>query len=270
MDPLIPLWSALSHPRLHLGFRASAGETETTVLARYIYNLALCEAFYPVLHALEIALRNSLDTVLSAHYPAGPASPRAADGLPAAGCWLDATPCLLGSREQEEVRKVKRRLLGERKSVTPHRLIAGLSLGFWAGLLTRRYEIGPGSSYAPVAGGQTALWPRHLRAVFPGLPRRHATRDHVYHVIRGVADLRNQVFHHRPIWRLPLAELHASATEAIGWMSPELRQVTHAGDRFPDLCRKGVAGYEKDLAAYLALAALHGREPAGDGEIPRS
>jgi len=263
MDPIQSLGSALSHARLDLGFRASASESERTVLARYLYNMAVCEALYPVLQAVEIALRNSLDAVLSAEYPPGSAAPRAGDGLPVAGCWLDATPCLLGSREQEEVRKVKRRLVGERKAITPHRLIAGLSLGFWAGLFTRRYEIGPASSYDLNDGVQTALWPRHLKAVFPWLPRRHATRNHAYRVIRAVAELRNQVFHHRPVWRLPLAALHCHATDAVGWISPPLQQVTRATDRFPDLCRKGVPGYEKDLAAFLAIQAP--APPAADG-----
>lgn len=162
MDPVSSLWSALSHPRLDLGFRASAAESERTVLARYLYNLALCEALYPVLHTLEIALRNSLDAVLSAEYPPGRAAPHVVDGL------------------------------------------------------------------------------------------------------RAVADLRNQVFHHRPIWREPLGALHAGATDAIGWMRPQLQQVTRAADRFPDVCRKGVAGYEKDLAAFLALQAQHGHR-AADG-----
>jgi hypothetical protein len=262
MDPLTSLCTGISHARLHLGFRASASEPDQTVLARYLYNLALCESLYPVLHVLEVALRNSVDAALSAAFPPGPASPRGADGLPVTGSWLDASPCVLGSREQEEIRKVKRRLLGERKAATAHRLIAGVSMGFWAGLFTRHYEIGPASSYVPSAGRPAALWPRHLKSVFPAIPRRVATRAHVHQVIRGAADLRNQVFHHRPIWRLPLPALHAAATEAIGWINPQLRELTVAADRFPDVHRAGVGAYERDLAAHTALMALQIYEPA--------
>lgn len=221
------------------------------MLARSFHNLALCEALYPVLQHLEIALRNSLDNVVGAHYPASTAGTLGPDGLPAAGCWLDATPGLVGQWERAEIQQVKRKVIGAGKLVTSHRLIAGLSLGFWANLFTRAYEIGPGSSYTVGAAKKTALWPRHLRAVLPHLPRRFATRDHAYRSFRTIADLRNQVFHHRPIWRMRLNALHVLATEAIGWISPDLKELTMAFDRFPQVVTSGLAPFEHHVAGFL-------------------
>lgn len=136
--------------------------------------------------------------------------------------------------------------------MTPHRLIAGLSLGFWAGLFTRVYEIGPDSSYMAGTARKTALWPRHLRAVLPHMPRRLATRNNAYTTFKAVADLRNQAFHHRPIWRLPLNALHVSATEAIGWISPDLKELTGALDRFPQVITRGLKPYEDHVTDFVA------------------
>ncbi|HEU0013205.1 MAG TPA: hypothetical protein VFQ45_05950 [Longimicrobium sp.] len=205
---------------------------------------------YPVLQTVEISLRNRVHEVLSTHY--SPGVPTGGPGALHSRSWLDAMPPILGPWEQDEVLKVKKRLGAEKKAVTPDRLIAGLSLGFWAALFTRRYEISPISSYTATAGRPTAFWPRHLRAVFPALPKRFATRSHAYTVLRNLADLRNQVFHHRPIWRLPLNALHVSATEVIGWISPDLRDLTVTMDRVPQVVAKGVAGFETDLAVFLA------------------
>ena len=130
MDPLAEIRSALSDSRLRLAFRANATEADELTFARALYNAALCEALYPTLHHLEIALRNNLDRVIAANYPASAAGAIGMDGLSLAGCWLDAAPGLVGRWEQGEVQRVKRKLLREGKSITPHRLIAGLSLGF--------------------------------------------------------------------------------------------------------------------------------------------
>jgi hypothetical protein len=151
-----------------------------------------------------------------------------------------------------EVQRVKKKLRAEGKALTPHRLIAGLSLGFWANLFTRAYEIAPDSSYVPGSARKTALWPRHLRAVLPHLSRRLATRDHAYRTFRTVAVLRNQAFHHRPIWRLPLNALHVSATEALGWISPDLQRLTTTLDRFPQVMTLGIRPYEDRVAEFLA------------------
>lgn len=244
--------AALSPARLRLAFRATAGEPGSITLARSLHNLALFEALYPVLQHLEIALRNSLDRVVSAHYPASTAGTLGPGGLPAAGCWLDATPGLVGQWERAEIQRVKMKLMGAGKAVTPHRLIAGLSLGFWANLFTRAYEIAPDSSYTVGAAKKTALWPRHLRAVLPHLPRRFATRNHAYRSFKAIADLRNQVFHHRPIWRMQLNALHVLATEAIGWISPDLKELTVGLDRFPKVVTSGLRPFEDQVASFLA------------------
>ena len=227
--------TALSPARLQVGFRASPEDTDTVVLARYFRNLALCESLYPVLHVLEITLRNRIDAVMGATFPASPpqlGAPNPGE-LPSAGSWLDADPGVLAPGDREEIRRTKARVfVQERKGPSANRLVEGLSLGFWTGLFTREYEISPRSSYNPADGRPTALWPRHLKAVFPHLPRRLRTRQHVYSVLSELTRLRNMVFHHRPVWHLKLNALHTNAIKAIAWMSPEVQRTVLHLERF--------------------------------------
>lgn len=255
MDALDGVRAALSSNRLELAFRASAGEVPLELVARSLYNMALAEALYPALHNLEIGLRNRVDAVVGAHYRPGTPGQIGSDGLPEAGCWLDERAGVLARWEAAEVARVKRGLLASRKSITPHRLIAGLSFGFWTGLFTRAYEIGPRSAFVVGAAPTLALWPRHLRAIFPHVPRRLATRAHVYGSLRRLAALRNQVFHHRPIWRLPLDVLHADALNAIGWISPDLRDLTTSVDRFPAVLAVGFAPHTRQVRSFADARA---------------
>jgi hypothetical protein len=265
MDPdsaqatyLAAINTALSPTRLQLGFRASPDETETVVLARYFRNLALCESLYPVLHVLEITLRNRVDEVMGSTFPASTPQRDAQPGeLPAAGSWLDAEPGVLAPGDREEIRRTKSRLfVQERKAPSSNRLVEGLSLGFWTGLFTRAYEVSPRSSYDPADGRPTALWPRHLKRVFPHLARGFRTRQHVYSVLSQMTRLRNQVFHHRPVWHLKLGALHTSATEAISWISPEVKRAVLHLDRFP-----AVYPQEDDNFIHLVHRIIEERPP---------
>ncbi len=230
--------SALSAHRLRLGFQEVAGKDPRNVLVgRHLRNMALCEALYPVLHTLEVALRNSIDAALRAEFP------QERLGF----YWLGSDSEILTRRDRQDVEAVESRLRADHKDVTPHRLVAGLNLGFWTSLLTRKYEIDESSSYQLKPGVQTALWPRHLHTVFPDLRKPLRNRDYVYKILAPVARLRNAVFHHRPIWNEKLNTLHVAATEAIGWISPELQKVTIRFDRFPTVYSRGEEAYRRVL-----------------------
>lgn len=229
--------SAFSTHRLRLGFQDRAGDTAVILLARHMRNQALSEALYPVLQTLELVLRNSIDTTLDAAFPVS------TYGEP----WLSSNGVVLTDRDRREVETVESRLRNGHKDITRHRMVAGLSLGFWTGLFTRKYEISNNSSYEPRMGAQTALWPRHLRSTFPYLPKRFLTRGYVYRVLAPLANLRNAIFHHRPIWNEKLNALHVSATEVIGWISPEVQRLTLHVDRFPAVHQRSEEAYRRLL-----------------------
>jgi hypothetical protein len=234
--------AGISTHRLRLGFQARAGDTPVILLGRHLRNQALSEALYPVLQTLEVTLRNSIDGTMETAFP------EAVSGQP----WLSSRSLVLAPRDREQVEMVESRLRQANKDVTRDRIVAGLSLGFWTGLFTRKYEISNSSSYQSVPGIQTALWPRHLRATFPYLPKRFLTRDHVYRMLAPLAELRNAIFHHRPVWTEKLNTLHVSATEVIGWINPEVQRLTVKIDRFPAVHQRGEEVYRRLLKEVAA------------------
>lgn len=239
--PAAGVEAALSVHRLRLGFRERASDSRDILLGRHLRNLALSEALYPVLQTLELALRNSVDETMNRAFP------ESVHG----SSWLSAASVVLAPRDRAEVERVESWLCSKRKEPTQHRIVAGLSLGFWTGLFTRKYEISDTSSYAPRPAVQTALWPRLLSDVFPHLTRRFRTREHVHGILAPVAELRNSVFHHRPIWNETLNALHVSATEAIGWISPELKRLTIEVDRFPAVHQRGESYYHRWIREWM-------------------
>src|SRR5688572_18819364 len=82
---------ALSPERLQ-PFRVRAEDGAPEAVARYAWNVALSEAFYPLLHTLEVIFRSGLHDTIAAHVPV-----RTYDLVPT---WLDARPSLLEPRGQ--------------------------------------------------------------------------------------------------------------------------------------------------------------------------
>jgi hypothetical protein len=192
-------------------------------LANYVWNTQLCEALYPVLHDLEVALRNAVFNAGASLFGAV-----AACEVP---CWLDADPPVLLPGERAKVEAARRSLRGKGKPPEPGRLVAELSFGFWTALFDVRYET------------SKVLWPRLFRAgVFAGAPRRMRTRKALSPLLNRVRLLRNRAAHHEPIWHWrDLAQQHAVAVELLEWLSCDLRATVDLIDRFAAVHRAGPA-----------------------------
>src|SRR5215218_9061396 len=116
--PIESLWRLVSAERIG-AYRRGAADDEQ-VLARYLWNTALCEALYPSLHFLEVALRNVVFEAAAATYPAHHG----------AGCWLEDAR-VLHDAEARTVRAARQRLSRRGKPCEAGRLVAELSFGFW-------------------------------------------------------------------------------------------------------------------------------------------
>jgi hypothetical protein len=120
-------------------FQAYSLETDydsADAAARYLWNMALGAAITPVLHLVEVALRNALYEVgceTTSHRRLKTAT------IP---CWLDAVPTLLEPREASDVATAVRRLGTNRRRYTPGHLVGQLGFGFWVALCDRPYEHG--------------------------------------------------------------------------------------------------------------------------------
>ena len=208
-------------------YRPSTAGSDLQMIVTYLWNTTLSEAVYPVLQGLEVALRNSIDAALRATYGSDE--------------WFDV-PHALELRQKKTVIDAKLALQRDKRAITPGRVIAQLNFGFWTALLSRPYH--------------TRLWEPHgyrlLDTVFPHVPRRFRNRDEIYQRYDRIRGIRNRVFHFEPIWsRADLRHDHREMLEAIGWISPTLRDSIGLFDRFDDVHERGWAQIEAAVRRYI-------------------
>lgn len=174
--------------------------------AYYSWNIALSESLYTPLHALEVALRNSIHDN---------ARTRFKDDF-----WFENSKYLVQPHHRDMVAKAKKRLTGQRKRISSGRIVAELSLGFWTGLFNVRYN--------------RTLWPLLLKGVFPGMRPEIRTQPILLKRLEKIRYLRNRVFHYEPIWHYnDLSHQHGGILEAIRWIEPAMESLVIPIDRFP-------------------------------------
>lgn len=199
----------------------------TVTLARYLLNLALCEALYSPLQLCEVALRNSLHRHLTARL--------------AREDWYDAAGFSLTEWGQMEVAKAKGKIAAAHRPVTAGRVVAELQFGFWTSLFEAHYE--QRSGFLPVG----------IRYVFPRLPKSQHNRKDLKRTLEEIRLLRNRVFHHERIvhWT-DLDGRHRSILDVIGWVSPELFDMAVALDRFSGIRRDGLEPWVDKIRRHWA------------------
>lgn len=207
-----------------LGRYAMQSATPAEDLAKYAWNMELCEAMYPLLHGFEVALRNRVHSELWRHL-----------GYQR---WFDPQRNILRKDEMKLVKGAIRKLRRNKKQPNVGRIIAELSLGFWIHLFSLKYE--------------QLLWhSRLLHDVFPYAPRQELGIHKVRARLNRIHYLRNRVFHHEPIWHWSnLKRLHEEILETTAWLSKDWSRVLIMHDRFPAVL---AAGYKPILRRIEAL-----------------
>lgn len=225
---------ALSDERLDA---YGTGRTDDEKIANYLWNLALCESLYPVLHGLEVAMRNAVFGSGARVF-----SGVATRDVP---CWLDAFPPIILPEDQPAVAAAKDRLRERGLALEPGRLVAELRFGFWTSLFDIRYE------------QSKILWPRLFGAQLldPSSPRSRRTRKQLSPLLNRIRHLRNRVFHHEPIWHWSnLASQHTMALDLIGWFNPALRATIEPWDRFRAVHGPGAAPFRSFVRSLTTAA----------------
>ncbi len=161
---------AVSYDRLDSYRRG--GVPDHVALGRYLWNMALSEALYPALHAVEIALRNNIHHAAQEHYNYNE-------------LWFD-TYNLLETREVQKVVEARAELQRNHKPLNGGRNVAELGFGFWTSLLNSRYE-------------QTLIQPL-LPKLLPHAPATHQDREELRRRMEKIRRPRNRAFHHEHIW----------------------------------------------------------------------
>jgi hypothetical protein len=211
--------AALSAERLAT-FRRP-GDNDAAIVTRYVWNVALGMAMTPLLHAIEVTLRNTIDRAGTLQCP----PPCRHRGVP---CWLDAEPSLLASEDARMVAIARDALRRRGKPLTPGRLVAELSFGFWTRLLRRPYD--QGTAKHPGAG--CPLWTAtNLKQAFPNMPSRAREREQLHQRYNAARVFRNRVSHHEPIFHLDLPKMHRELTHALAWMNLDAARTIQTFDQ---------------------------------------
>jgi hypothetical protein len=148
--------------------------------------------------------------------------------------WYDKAELLPWAHEQ--VGNAKKKIAKARHSITSGRVVAELHFGFWTSLFEDHYE------------RKTSFLPRGIKKVFPELPKSQHNRKKIKSRLEGIRILRNRVFHHeRIIHWTDLENQHGRIIETIGWISPELEEMSLKLDRFMETHKAGTAPWLKQL-----------------------
>lgn len=185
-------------------------------LARYLWNMALCESLYSPLQMVEVGLRNALQRGLENRF--GSAQ------------WYEESAChqMLTPTQQSQITEAKEKIQRLNKIISPGRMVAELTFGFWTAFFNKRFAQSRDAVHlADTTFHQAPKSQRDIRTL-----NRRLTR---------LRELRNRVFHHERIihWR-DLDEQHASILQVIGWIAPELRELAEALDRYTEIRAQGL------------------------------
>ncbi len=207
MTSMPGLRDALSRPRFE-AYRGSAASTDLECLTRYVWNVALCEALYPTIQHLEVALRNAIHGACTREF--------------GSELWFDIPSIIDDPMTLRIIADAKGKLTRTSKPIEGGRVVAELHFGFWRQLFYAKYE--------------TKLWRRIVKDVFPHAPPENQQRSKIGPKVHNAKELRNRVFHHEPVFHWAnLRDHHREMHTLITWISPELAALAAVTDRFPEV-----------------------------------
>lgn len=196
------------------------GVDELDTFSRYLWNMALCEALYSPLQMAEIALRNAIHTALSE--------------MNTTQEWY-ATGVSLLPWQQDQVKDAIRVLSKGGKTPRPGQIVAALHFGFWTGFFNK-------------ANSKTGIAPSLVKPVFKYASKYERKISLIGRRWNEIRTLRNRVFHHERIvhWS-DLSQQHTNIIQTIGWISPDLKEMAEALDRFTMMYSAGSAPWKEKI-----------------------
>lgn len=107
----------------------------------------------------------------------------------------------LNESELRSIESAKEKITRKQKQITPSRVVAELTFGFWAALVGRHYD--------------ARLWVPHLWKAFP---RKNLGRRTAFERLSAIRRLRNSVAHHDCILNRDVAQDYRDIIEATTWV----------------------------------------------------
>ena len=141
-------------------------------ISEYEQNLVFSKKAYIPLSILEVALRNSIDTLLSE---------KISDE------WYKRDDFLTKDSKIKITQAIEH-LKMKKEQITKDKIIAELSFGFWVNLFKKPYE--------------KRLRINDLKKVFPNLPSKRTkitNRESIYRKLNHIRNFRNRIFHHEKV-----------------------------------------------------------------------
>ncbi|MGQ0664376.1 MAG: hypothetical protein ACT4P2_12530 [Pseudomonadota bacterium] len=175
-------------------YLVAAGHDASRAAVLYVWDLRLAQAFHLPLHVAELMIRNALDGIFRRQF---------GNDWPNARAFVT----VLDRQRNGDLVIARQRLAVRRMPFDVDRIVATLPFGFWVGMLAPRY--GP------------PIWHKHLRAAFPDLPTGRSNKS-VNLRARAIGELRNRIYHHKPLLGRDLSAEHARLIEILGWISPNV------------------------------------------------
>ncbi|MDT0300516.1 hypothetical protein [Streptomonospora wellingtoniae] len=200
------VWNRLSEPRM-APYLDRAGGDKGDALALYEWSTRIAAAAFEDVGHVEVLLRNAVDSCLRRHFREDER------GIP----WF-LMPLPGGEGAAAPVRSVRQRLREDGKE-SRDQIVAGLTFGYWSGLL--------GAEYAD-------LWRECLHRAFPNAPGR---RRKVYEALDGIRAFRNRLAHHDSMLGVDVPFEARRVFEAARWIDAEAAAWLEHRSRVPELCR---------------------------------
>lgn len=186
-------------------------DEERRAILHYECNLKLAESFYVILSTLEVTLRNALTRELKT--------------MTDREDWYAIFPTTPGLRSLNRyITEASQHISARNEQVTPSKIVAELTLGFWVSLLNSEYE--------------RILW-HSLRRAFPNMPRQQRQRRNVSAPLNLFRRFRNRVFHNESIcWNLQrVEEIHSEMMTVLGWLNSDLPEWVASQENFGSVCQ---------------------------------
>ena len=178
-------------PRRFETYLLEAGHDVQRAMALYEWNARIGASFHIPIQAAEVALRNRVNQALMAEFGRD---------------WWRDLKFLEIIEHDRDIATVKSRIEHMRLKLETDQIVAGLSFGFWVGMLKPKYN--------------PPIWGKHLRAAFPYLPKE-AGRQELFKLSGAVAKFRNRISHHEPLIKDNVSQAHSDVIKLILWICPD-------------------------------------------------
>lgn len=179
---------------------------ESKAITHYSCNIKMSEAMYVSLSVFEVSLRNAICRELTT--------------MAGRDDWYAIFPNTPGlTNLNKYITQASKRIAGRHEQITPSKIIAELTLGFWVSLLNSEYE--------------RSLW-KDLRRAFPYIPKSHKKRKNISAPLNRLRAFRNRVFHNESIcWNIShVRDIHEEIITVLGWINKDIPLWLSQIDRF--------------------------------------